>query len=47
MENAEFKEALRELMHQYDYHRKLWIEKFSTDKGYDKWFSQQIDKTGA
>jgi glucuronate isomerase len=31
-----------EIMNQYNNKRKEWIEKFGSDKGFDKWFTNQI-----
>jgi hypothetical protein len=38
----EFCEALRELIQKYDDKRKLWIELYQSDKGFDEWFTNKV-----
>ena len=38
---AEARLIIREIMGAYDTYRKLWIEKFGTEEGFDDWFSKQ------
>ena len=34
--------AIKELMQKYDENRQKWIERFGSDEGFDKWFTQQV-----
>lgn len=42
MNNKEAKEAVKELMDQFNSKREQWIAKFGSDKGFDEWFSGQV-----
>ena len=40
-------EALKEVMTRYDEYRARWIAKYGNDKGFDKWFTLQIENPTA
>ncbi len=35
-------ETVKELMAAYDERRAAWIEKHGSDRGYDRWFTEQV-----
>jgi len=35
---------LRELIAKYDEKRKMWVERYGTDEGFNEWFTNQITK---
>ena len=42
MNTMDPKTAIKELMQKYDEKRQQWIERFGSDEGFDKWFTQQV-----
>lgn len=37
-------ETLKELMDTYTKSRNAWIDRFGSDRGFDKWFTHQVTK---